>query len=55
MDDGTADINGDFLQAPDPTSEAASDEEEMYDSDIENMPHQRQTRYAREASVGHNV
>lgn len=40
MDDGTADINGDFLEAPDPTSEAASDEED-YGSDIENVPTHR--------------
>lgn len=43
MDDGTADINGDFLEAQNPTSEAASEEDE-YGSEFENLPVHRPSR-----------
>jgi hypothetical protein len=50
MDDGTGDINGDFLEAPNPTSEAASDDDE-YGSDFEDVPTHRPSRHYAEQSV----
>lgn len=50
MDDGTADINGDFLEAPNPTSEAASEDED-FGSDFEDLPVHKSSRLHRDERV----